>query len=137
MRFLSVSIATATDSGSSLCSAIRAINVVNPARPVSIRHLATVVPTSSTRATSWWASAQSIPQVISKLLSFLLLLDEPESPRSDLMDSVRDATPHQLTADPATDRATVYIETSRVGWRGVDTCQRLGPHPRRSRPAGR
>ena len=52
MRFLSVSIATATDSGSSVCSAIRAIRVVNPDRPVSIRHLATVVPTSSTRATS-------------------------------------------------------------------------------------
>jgi hypothetical protein len=49
-----------------------------------------------------------------KLLSFLLL-DEPESLRSDLMDSVRDATPHQLAADPATGRATVYIETSKVG----------------------
>src|SRR5215218_806140 len=116
MRFLSVSIATATDPGASVCSAIRAINVVNPARPVSIRHLATVVPTSSTSATSWWASAQSIPQVMPKLLSFLsLLLDEPESLRSDLMDSVRDATPHQLAADPATGRATVYIETSKVG----------------------
>src|SRR6476659_6470459 len=31
------------------------------------------------------------------------------------MDSVRDATPHQLAADPATGRATVYIETSKVG----------------------
>ncbi len=40
---------------------------------------------------------------------------EPESLRSDLMDSARGATPHQLAADPATDRATVYIETSRVG----------------------
>src|SRR5215213_9375695 len=49
------------------------------------------------------------------LLSFLLLVDEPESLRSDLMDSVRDATPHQLAADPATGRATVYIETSKVG----------------------
>jgi hypothetical protein len=48
-------------------------------------------------------------------VSFLLLMDEPESPRSDLMDSVRDATPHQLAADPATGRATVYIETSKVG----------------------
>src|SRR5215218_3383194 len=115
MRFLLVSIATATDSGASVCSAIRAINVVKPARPVSIRHLATVVPTSSTSATSW-ASAQSIPQVMPKVFSFLLLLlDEPESLRSDLMDSVRDATPHQLAADPATGRATVYIETSKVG----------------------
>src|SRR4051794_21519348 len=42
-------------------------------------------------------------------------MDEPESLRSDLMDSVRDATPHQLAADPATGRATVYIETSKVG----------------------
>ena len=44
-----------------------------------------------------------------------VVLDEPESLRSDLMDSVRDATPHQLAADPATGRATVYIETSKVG----------------------
>jgi hypothetical protein len=44
------------------------------------------------------------------------------------MDSAHGATPHQLAADPATGRATVYIETSRVGWRGVDTCQRLGAH---------
>ncbi len=42
-------------------------------------------------------------------------MDEPESLRSDLMDSVQDATPHQLAADPATGRTTVYIETSKVG----------------------
>jgi hypothetical protein len=48
---------------------------------------------------------------------------------SDLMDSAHGATPYQLAADPATGRATVYRETSRVGWRGVDTCQAAQPTP--------
>lgn len=55
-----------------------------------------------------------MPQVMFNVAPFLLL-DEPESLRSDLMDSVRDATPHQLAADPATGRTTVYTETSKVG----------------------
>lgn len=56
-----------------------------------------------------------------------MLGDEPEDLRGDLMDSAHGATPHQPAASPATSRAAVYIETSRVVWRGVDTCQRLGP----------
>ena len=56
-----------------------------------------------------------------------MLGDEPEDLRGDLMDSAQGATPHQPAASPATGRATVYIETSKVVWRGVDTCQRLDP----------
>ena len=56
-----------------------------------------------------------------------MLGDEPEDLRGDLMDSAQGATPHQPAASPATGRATVYIETSKVVWREVDTCQRLGP----------
>jgi hypothetical protein len=44
--------ATATVSGSPPCSAINANSSVNPWSPVSIRFFATVVPVSSTRATS-------------------------------------------------------------------------------------
>jgi hypothetical protein len=38
---------------------------------------------------------------------------EPEDLRGDLMDSAQGTTRHQPAASPATDRATVYIETSR------------------------
>jgi len=51
--------------------------------------------------------------------------DEPEDLRGDLMDSAQGATPHQPAASPATDRATVYMETSRSARSRVVTRQRL------------
>jgi hypothetical protein len=44
------------------CSASSVNSVVNPAASSPMWHLATNWPRSSTSATSWWFSAQSIPQ---------------------------------------------------------------------------
>src|SRR4051812_14414149 len=88
MRFLLVSMATATLSGSSVCSAIKATKVVNPAR--------------QRRSGAWRPSPHRVdegdvmvgfspvdPARDSHAALSFLLSDEPESLRSDLMDSPR------------------------------------------------
>jgi hypothetical protein len=70
-------VSMATGMGSSALSSASASSVIRAANPVAsslMRRLAISVPWSSTRAMSWWASAQSIPQNTFKILFLLSVI---------------------------------------------------------------
>jgi hypothetical protein len=68
----------ATGMGSSALSPASASRVIRAAKPAAsslIRRLAISVPSLSTRARSWWASAQSMPQNTFKIVFLLSIVE--------------------------------------------------------------
>jgi hypothetical protein len=73
-----IDVSMATGIGSSALSPASASSAIRAAKPAAsslIRRLAISVPSLSTRATSWWASAQSIPQNTLKILFLLSIVE--------------------------------------------------------------